>query len=106
MHVPERGTEADEGKDRENVVEDDHPWLNPVTAETGQFPFHGFIQQVDELGQGIFGAATRAAKQYRLSCPFQLQGVMAVFTCGVLLGHAILSVDWGREASRLVTLPA
>ena len=45
--------------------------LDPVAAKTGQLPLHGVVHKMNEFGQGILGAASRAAENDGTSCPFQ-----------------------------------
>jgi hypothetical protein len=61
----------------------------PVTAQTGQLLLHGVVHEMNESGQWIFGAATRAAEKYQPSRPFQCQGREAILTYG-LFCHGVL----------------
>jgi hypothetical protein len=62
VDVFEQGAQTDECEYGEQVVENQHGSLYPVTAHTGQLLLHGFVHKMDEAGQRVFGAAARAAK--------------------------------------------
>jgi hypothetical protein len=64
VKVLEQGAQTDEREYREQVVEDHHRGLYPVTAQTGQFLLHGIVHEMDESGQRVFGTAARAAENY------------------------------------------
>ena len=65
----------------------DRPCLDPVATKTGQLPLHGLVHEMNEFGQGILGAASRAAEDHGTSCPLQCQQALALVTPGFLFDH-------------------
>jgi hypothetical protein len=79
--------------------------LYPVTAKTGQLLLHGFVHEMDEFGQRVFGAAARAAENDRPSCPFQCQGLGATLaTWAVRIGGFFPSLGCSWNGKRFYAM--
>jgi hypothetical protein len=100
--VPEQAAQPDECEYGKQVVENyhgglfglinvwskkDHDSSYPVATYSGQLPLHILVDEVDETGQWVFDAATRAAENYRSSHPLKGHFFPAFIANGELFFH-------------------
>ncbi|HSO18726.1 MAG TPA: hypothetical protein VLT88_04675 [Desulfosarcina sp.] len=75
----------------------------PVAAQIGQLPLHGFVHEMDEARQGIIGAATRAAQDDGSSGTSQGQRPVAAFAGGLSVDHASPMMTGGTGAAGMAS---
>jgi hypothetical protein len=83
----EQHAETNEREDREDVVENQHGRLYPVTAQQSQLLLHGIVHEMNETAQRKFGAAARAAKNHFSSGSMKRQKALALAACGSVFVH-------------------